>query len=145
MSVELYECKPLAARITVAQCEKNRSRQTNLLTGVPKMFACQGCAGLGEAVPTPEVTPPAPVQLKRKYTRRLDQKPAYVWREPKPAAEVVPTVSRELVLRFESDEDALVFDALADLARRDGTVLADDVLAILHWFVQDFSLGQEAA
>ena len=43
--IELRECKKLSARITEAQCERNRAR----------IMSCLGCSGLGEAAELPQI------------------------------------------------------------------------------------------
>lgn len=48
--IELFECIPLAARISKRQCETNRKRVDNHMTGTFALAACKGCRGLGAAV-----------------------------------------------------------------------------------------------
>lgn len=46
----LYECERLSARISQAQCERNRSRVDNFANDVLAVNSCRGCSGLGAAV-----------------------------------------------------------------------------------------------
>ena len=48
--IELFECERLSARISKAQCEKNRTRVTNQALDIFSVTACVGCSGLGAAV-----------------------------------------------------------------------------------------------
>lgn len=48
MTLTLYECKPMDARISEKQCKKNRAMQDNPAIGIMKDSRCKGCAGLGE-------------------------------------------------------------------------------------------------
>lgn len=45
--IELFRCDRLAANITRAACERNRNRQENNKFNITKLFACEGCPGLG--------------------------------------------------------------------------------------------------
>jgi hypothetical protein len=51
-----YRCERLAANLTVAQCEQNRTRGRNMTADVWEVFACKDCAGLGAAVQLEERT-----------------------------------------------------------------------------------------
>ena len=55
---KLYHCEPLRASITLEQCEANRSRSMEYgnLKKLPKVYACEGCAGLGAAIKLEERT-----------------------------------------------------------------------------------------
>ena len=48
MTLQLYECKPMNARISKAQCKTNRTMTDNLSIGIMKDARCKGCPGLGE-------------------------------------------------------------------------------------------------
>lgn len=49
-SQQRYVCERLAANLTVAQCDQNRKRVTDVKRDIYKVTACEGCAGLGKAV-----------------------------------------------------------------------------------------------
>lgn len=44
--IELFDCIPMNARITQAQCEKNRTRKDNVMIDVLYDARCSKCAGL---------------------------------------------------------------------------------------------------
>ena len=48
MTLTLYDCTPMDARISQAQCKKNRGMSDNLAIGIMKDHRCKGCPGLGE-------------------------------------------------------------------------------------------------
>jgi hypothetical protein len=55
MDIELFECAPLAAKISKVQCEKNRARKEDTNRGIWGVKACEGCAGLGNKLESVEV------------------------------------------------------------------------------------------
>jgi len=72
--IELFECVPLSARISQAQCKINRARQDDHKTGTFAVIACKGCKGLGSStvIDIEEVVVAKQCKVEEKKRRQRD-------------------------------------------------------------------------
>ncbi|MGD0585564.1 MAG: hypothetical protein ABSA86_07280 [Oryzomonas sp.] len=165
-SIELFDCTRLAARISHRQCAANRGRSTFAcdgckgLTGTASTiedFACPNCCSVlstseaaGRDCPVCHkalrASLPSPSQKSTPREDRPVNDCCFAGADEilnKGSWQIANKDNPVVVLDFADTDERLIYGILAKKAEESGTRIEDDILAILFWFVKDFSGGMQ--